>query len=235
MKKISILSVLFIFSVSVLSAGSSIVGSMNGWDPADPAYDLTINANGVWYLTKILSADSYYYKVIEGDAWGAPTYPGNDQPFTLGSETPVTWKVNQDNDLVFDSEHPPIVAGSFQSEIGGADWDITSTQTRMVDDGTGGDETAGDDIYTYQVMIPTGSYECKVVLNNNWDQSTGGNLPFDSDGTTASTFTYDMSNNTTTVPSGGLSQAVTVTFQVYLGYQDPLTYAGGVSIQGSWT
>ncbi|MCD6329634.1 MAG: T9SS type A sorting domain-containing protein [Candidatus Cloacimonetes bacterium] len=232
MKKISILILLLALSVSILSAGSSIVGDMNSWNPADPAYDLSLNANGVWELTKTLAAAYYEYKVVEGDAWTDPNWPAN-QPLNLSEETSVSWKANLDDDLVFDSEHPPIVAGSFQSEIGGTDWDQTSTTTRMVDDGTNGDVTAGDDIYTYQVVIPTGSYECKVVLNNNWDQSTGGNLPFNSDGTTASTFTYDMSNNTTTVPSGGLSQEVTVTFQVYLGYETAGTYAGGVSVQGS--
>ena len=82
-------------------------------------------------------------------------------------------------------------------------------------------------------MIPAGSYQCKVVLNNNWDQSTGSNVPFNSDGTNNSSFTYDMSNNTTTAPSGGISQQVTVTFQVYLGNEDSTSYAGGVSVQGS--
>ena len=240
MKKISVLIILAL-SVSILSAGSSIVGDMNSWNAADPAYDLSLNANGVWELTKTLSAAYYEYKVVETDAWDGNDFPGNNQSFTLAAESDVTWKVNlgttvgvkEGDEYVFHTQNPPVVCGDFLSEIGGSDWNAGTTITQMVDDGTGGDVTAGDDIYTYQVVIPAGSYECKVVLNNNWDQSTGGNLPFDSDGTTASTFTYDMSNNTTTVPSGGLSQAVTVTFQVYLGYQDPLTYAGGVSIQGS--
>ena len=28
-------------------AGPSIVGSMQGWDPADPNYDMAVNGNGV--------------------------------------------------------------------------------------------------------------------------------------------------------------------------------------------
>ena len=56
----------------------------------------------------------------------------------------------------------------------------------------------GDDIYTLVVTIPTaGNYECKVTLNHNWDQSTGGNTPFTTDGVNPTTFTYDFPNNIT--------------------------------------
>ena len=162
-----------LFLVSDVSADSSIVGSMQEWSPDDPDYALTENDNNVWELTKLLSAGDYEYKVIEGDNWDAANYPTTNQSLNISSETIITWKVNQIDELVFDSEHPPIVCGDFMNLIGAAEnWDHTSILTQMVDNGIGGDETADDDIYTYQVDgIPVGVYECKIVLNNNCNQS----------------------------------------------------------------
>ncbi len=74
-------------------AGPSIVGSMQGWDPADPAYDLAVNGNGVYVLTKTLLAGSYEYKAVDGDAWGLD-FPAANQVFTLGTAGDVTWSVN---------------------------------------------------------------------------------------------------------------------------------------------
>ncbi len=185
-----------IFITNLLMAGPSIVGSMQGWDPADPTYELNENANGVWELTKTLSAGNYQYKVVEGDTWGAPNWPENIT-LDLAEETDITWKVNLDDDFVFHSPNPPIVVGDFQDELGGNDWDVSATDTQLLDDGQNGDEIAGDDIYTFQTVIPAGDYQYKVALNNSWNQNTGGNIAFSSDGSSTTRFTYDMSNNTT--------------------------------------
>ncbi len=211
MKKISVLSLLFIFSVSVLSAGSSIVGSMNGWNPADPTYDLTENANGVWVLTKTLTADDYQYKVVEGDDWSA-SFPGSNQSFTLDAEGDVTWKVNlgatvgvtEDDEYV--THCNPVVAGNFISGLGGNDWDPSDLTGEMTDP----DE---DDVFTWQGLVPEGNWQFKVTLNHNWDQNTGPNVGFVSDGITETIITYDMATNTTEV-SGPPPPTAPITFVV---------------------
>ena len=200
-------------------AGPSIVGSMQGWDPADPAYDLAISASDVYELTKPLVAGFYEYKAVDGDAWGLD-FPVANQTFTLAADDDVTWFVNlganvgvkEGDEYVFHSMNPPIVAGDMQSELGGVDWDPYDTVNSVMQNG------AVDGVWEFTAIIePAGDYQGKVVLNNNWDQSTGDNVSFYSDGMNPVTFTYDMSNNTTTVSSQVVTQQdVLVTFTVCL-------------------
>ncbi len=183
-------------------AGPSIVGDFQAWDPADPAYDLTLQPNGVYTLTVSFTAGTYNYKAVDGDAWGLD-FPGANQTFTLAADGDVTFYVNlgatvgtkEGDEYVFHSPNPPIVCGSFQSELGGTDWDQTDTSTTVMEDGD------GDGVWIFQSIIPAGSYEFKIVLNNNWDQNTSpsGNVVFVSDGSTPVTFSYDMATNTTDV------------------------------------
>jgi hypothetical protein len=230
----------------VALAGPSVVGSMQGWDPADPAYDLSVNGNGVYVLTKSLLAGFHEYKVTETDAWDGNDFPGPNQSFTLGADGDVTWFVNlgatpgvkEGDEFVFHSVNPPIVAGDMQSELGGSDWDQTDTSTTVMSD------PDMDDVWEFTAVIaPAGDYQCKVVLNNNWDQDTqlgGGNVSFYSDGMNPVTFSYDMSNNTTTVSTEVVTQQdVTVTFTVCL--PDSVTTTGGLCViggadaLGNWT
>jgi len=200
-------------------AGPSIVGSMQGWDPAAPAYDLTLNGNGVYVLNKNLPAGAYAYKAVDGDAWGLD-FPGVDQTFTLAADDAVLWHVNlganvgvkEGDEFVFHGMNPPIVVGDMQSELGGSDWDPGDTINTVMSD------VDGDDVWLLSAVIaPAGDYQCKIVLNNNWDQSTGDNISFYSDGIDPVTFSYDMSNNTTTISSQVVTQQdVLVTFTVCL-------------------
>lgn len=199
-------------------AGPSIVGSMQGWDPADPGYDLVLNGNGVWTLTADLGPGTHEYKAVDGDAWGLD-FPGANQFVDIPVRDNVTWFVNlgatvgvkEGDEYVFDSFHPPTVAGDFQDEVGNpSDWDPASAVTEMADPDL-------DDVWEYTVVVPAGNYQCKVTLNKNWDQGTGDNVSFTSDGLSPITVTYDMSNNTTTVSSQIVTlQDVTVTFTVCL-------------------
>ena len=201
-------------------AGPSVVGSMQGWDPADPAYGLTINGNGVYELTKSLLAGSYDYKVTETDIWDGNDFPGSNQIFTLAGDQDVTWFVNlganagvkEGDEYVFHGMNPPIVVGDMQSELGGADWDPSDTVNSVMSD------PDLDDIWEFTgIIAPEGDYQCKIALNNNWDQGTGDNVSFHSDGVSPVTFTYDMSNNTTTVSSQVVTQQdVLVTFTMCL-------------------
>ncbi|MFH1865883.1 MAG: carbohydrate-binding module family 20 domain-containing protein [Candidatus Eisenbacteria bacterium] len=201
-------------------AGPSIVGSMQGWDPADPAYDLAITGSGVYELTTPLLAGFYEYKVTETDFWDGNDFPGANQSFTLAADGDVIWFVNlganvgvkEGDEFVFHHMNPPIVAGDMQSELGGADWDAGDTVNSVMFNGL------VDGVWEFTAVIaPAGDYQCKVVLNNNWDQDTGANVSFHSDGVNPVTFTYDMSNNTTGVSTQVVTQQdVTVTFTVCL-------------------
>ena len=224
MKKISVLIIILALSVSILSAGSSIVGDMNSWNPADPTYDLTENVNGVWVLTKTLGGGDYEYKVVEGDDWSAPNYPVNGQTFTLAEESAVTWKVNLDDDLV--THCNPVVAGNFISELGGTDWDPADLTGEMTD-------FSANDIYEWQVLVPAGDWEYKVTLNHNWDQSTGGNISFSSNGVDQIRFSYDMSNNTTSAIALGAPEVSSVeqyqADKVDVNFNTTMDISGGVN------
>jgi len=115
----------------------------------------------------------------------------------------VTWYANfgavvgtkQGDEFVFHSMNPPIVCGDFMSELGGTDWDQTNTTLTDMSD------PDGDDVWEFQSIIPAGSYQFKIVLNNNWNQNTSpaGNIAFGSDGSTAVLFRYHMANNQTEI------------------------------------
>ncbi|MBN2565520.1 MAG: hypothetical protein JXB46_07390 [Candidatus Eisenbacteria bacterium] len=184
-------------------AGPSIAGNFQGWNPSDPASDLTLNGNGVYELT-IAAGDSFHeYKAIDGDDWGQ-AFPGNNQSFTPSTPQNVTFFCNlgavpgtkQGDEYVFHSLNPPIVCGSFMSELGGADWDQTNTTLTVMSD------PDNDDIWEFTALIPAGTYQFKIVLNNNWDQDTyppSQNYIFASNGTDPVLFRYHMATNTTEV------------------------------------
>ncbi len=199
-----------------------IVGSFQGWTPGDPDYLMSMNANGIYTLTKTLPAGDNEYKVVEGPTWGDPNYPGTNQHIIMAAAGDTSWRVNADADLV--THTLPVLAGNFFSAMGsGNDWDPTNLAGEMQD-------PDGDDVYTVTLLVPQGSWECKVTLNRNWDQSTGSNTPFTSNGTDSTTFTYDFTTNTTTV-SAPPPPAATVTFVV-------IDTAGanydGFYLKGSW-
>ncbi len=199
-----------------------IAGSFQGWNPGDPDYLMSMNANGIYTLTKTLPSGDNSYKVVEGSTWGDPNYPGTDQHIIMAASGDTTWRVNADADLV--THTLPVLAGNFFSAMGsGNDWDPTNLAGEMTD-------PDGDDVYTVTLLVPNGNWECKVTLNRNWDQSTGSNTPFTSNGTDSTTFTYDFTTNTTTVSSPPPPSAV-VTFVV-------IDSAGqnydGFYLKGSW-
>ncbi|MCF6342446.1 MAG: lamin tail domain-containing protein, partial [Bacteroidales bacterium] len=144
-----------------------------------------------------------------------------NQHIILSQVENVTWKVNVNADLV--THLNPVLAGNFFSSMGGNDWDPAEMMGEMTD-------PDGDDVFTLKLLVPSGDWECKVTLNHNWDQSTGGNVPFSSNGVDTTTFTYDFPNNITTV-SGPPPPSAVVTFIVYD------TAAGnydGFNLKGSW-
>ncbi|HEY9115564.1 MAG TPA: lamin tail domain-containing protein [Bacteroidales bacterium] len=204
------------------ATAARIVGSMQGWNTTDPAYVMSENANGLYELTKSLNTGDWEYKVLEGDAWGDEEYPSFNQHVILSGTEDVTWKANINANLV--THLLPVVAGDFVSELGGNDWDPSDLIGEMED-------PDGDDIYTLELLIPTaGNFACKVTLNHNWDQSTGSNVSFTTDGINTTVFTYDFPNNTTTV-TGPPPPTATVTFEV--NDSGGKNYSG-FFLKGSW-
>ena len=177
--------------------GGHITGSFQDWHLDDTAFALSMNANGVYVLTKSLPAGSHDYKAIDGDSWNG-AFPGDNQSFHLTSTRDVTWYVNfgetigvrEGDEYVFHSVNPPMVCGDFMSEIGGVDWDESDETLTVMSD------TDGDDVWEYESLIPAGIYSFEVVLNNSFSQSTGSH-GFGSDGTNPVLFRYRMASNLT--------------------------------------
>ncbi|HNS18693.1 MAG TPA: lamin tail domain-containing protein [Bacteroidales bacterium] len=198
-----------------------IVGSFQDWNTTDPNYVMIAKPNGLLQLTRVLPAGDNEYKVIEGDSWDAPNYPSQNQHIVLTESASVTWKTNINANLV--THTLPTVTGSFLSEMGGTDWDPANTIGEMTD-------PDNDDIYTKKILIPTGNWESKVTLNKNWDQSTGDNTFFHSNGADSCTFTYDFVTNTTTV-TGAPAEYAILTFVINDTEEQTFT---GFYLKGSW-
>jgi len=204
------------------ATAARIVGSMQGWNTTDPAYVMAQNTNGLYELTKSLNVGDWEYKVLEGDAWGDEEFPSANQHVILSGTENVTWKANITANLV--THMLPVVTGDFLSELGGTDWNPGDLIGEMED-------PDGDDIYTLELLIPAaGNFACKVTLNHNWDQSTGSNVSFTTDGINTTVFTYDFPNNTTTV-TGPPPPTATITFEV--NDSGGKNY-NGFFLKGSW-
>jgi len=202
------------------TSNTFIAGSFNGWNASDPDYLMTSGANNLLVLTKNLPSGDNEYKVVDNGDW----FPADNQHIVLSAPEDITWKYNTDANLV--SHTLPVVAGNFLSTLGGNDWDPTELIGQMED-------PEGDDVYTLELTIPVaGNYECKVTLNNLWTQNTGtgGNVPFVSDGTNSTVFTYDFPNNTVTV-SGPPPVMATITFVI--DDSNGQNY-DGFYLKGSW-
>lgn len=194
--------------------GPGLVGDMQTptWTLGDPAWALVLQGNGVWEQAADLGPGTYLYKAVEDSSWGTAIPSGNNQTFTIAARDLVTWYVNcgatvgvsEGDEYVFHSLNPPIVCGDFMSELGGIDWDQTDTSTTVM---TGGE---ADGIWEFSSVIPAGSYNFKIVLNNNWDQNTSpsGDIPFGSDGSSPVTFKYHMATNLTEVISAAAPQVL---------------------------
>jgi hypothetical protein len=80
-----------------------------------------------------------------------------------------------------------VVAGDFLSQVGGVNWAPDNLAGQLFDDGSNGDVTAGDKIYTRTFTgISAGGYNFKVTFNGSWGFpavstegffSPGGNIP----------------------------------------------------------
>ncbi len=207
----------------------SIVGDFNNWNPADPDWQLTLNDNGVWVLSAELPAGPHEYKVTETNDWAAD-FPTDNQTIDILAVATITFRANlgaiigvREGDE-FVTHTNPTVVGNFMSELGGTDWDPTDPTGEMID-------SNDDDIFEWGAVIPEGTWEFKVTLNNNWDQATtSNNIGFVSDGIAETQITYDMATNT--VETNAITPpAAEITFVVN---DSVLEYFGGFYLKGTW-
>ena len=176
-----------------------LVGTMNDWAPLNHDYDLILNNNGIWEITLYLAVGEHQYKIIESNSWDGNDWPTNNQIIEIDLPSTIEVKVNcgvlpnSQNGDEFVTHFKPIVVGDFISEVGGVNWNPEDLTGEMSD----ADE---DGIYEWQVLVPAGNWEYKVVLNRDWEQDTEGNAEnysFSSDGILPTIFSYDMKQNAT--------------------------------------
>ncbi|MFP4471986.1 MAG: carbohydrate-binding module family 20 domain-containing protein, partial [Bacteroidales bacterium] len=160
--------------------GVHLAGAFQGWDPA--ATEMLPVGDEIYSVTVELEAGNYYeYKFINGNAWGGdetvppecaigwnryinvPFVPTTLDPVCFGSCYPcgpppvdinVTLKVDMSEQVISpDGVH---IGGGFQG------WDPGATL--MTD--------AGNNIYTYTAVMPSGTYqEYKFINGTTWEQS----------------------------------------------------------------
>lgn len=226
MKQIVLIAMILILAIS-LQADPKLVGTFatvgfTDWNPADQNLLMTTLPNGVYSKTISMIPGTYQYKVVEGDSWVAENYPSNNQQLVITQTTNITWKCNPTANLVMHKN--PTVAGNFISQLGGTDWNSSDPIGAMID-------PEGDDIWTWTGVVPSGSWQFKVTLNDTWDQSTTpNNVSFVSDGIAQTQITYNFITNTVTTNSA-LPPSATVTISINDQASQSHT---NFSVRGSW-
>jgi len=175
-------------SVTIAGSLQSELGCAGDWDPACAASHLGYDAgDDVWQGSWTLPDGAYEYKAALNNSWdenyGIHATPGGDNiPLNLVSDGVVKFYYDHKSSWVTDN-HSSIIAtvpGSFQSELGcGGDWDPGCLRSWLQD-------VDGDGIYTFSTtVLPPGSYEGKVTINESWDENygaggvlNGANIPF---------------------------------------------------------
>lgn len=151
-------------------AGSHQAGA--GWDPGSDPMAETSAGSGVWQrsYTGLAVNTRYEFKITDG-TW-SNSFPGPNSWFysDAGGNMTLTYDVNTYSDGwspvterlgVNSAPATWTAAGSFQSEVGGSDWNNGDPVTTMVHQGGG--------VYSYDAYTGPGSFEWKGVETGSWD------------------------------------------------------------------
>jgi hypothetical protein len=208
-------------SVTVAGSLQSEVGCGGDWDPACSAAFLAYDAgDDVWQGTFSLPAGNWEYKAALDGSW-SENYGANATPngpnigLNLPAATAVKFYFDDKTNWLTDNFNSliPVVAGSFQSELGCAgDWDPSCLRSWLQD-------IDGDGLYTFSALLPFGNWEAKVAMNESWDENygvggtpDGANIAFSSDGSRCTLFSFssvtkilgiDSTCGATSVPEPG--------------------------------
>lgn len=165
----------------------SVLGCPGDWQPDCELTALTYDEeDDLWSATFDLPAGSYEYKAALNGSWDV-NYGANAEQnganitLVLEEDTSVRFIYSAATNWVTDSVNSFIVnvPGSYQDEIGCAEWQPSCLRSLLQD-------PDGDGIYVFTTdQIPAGSYEAKVAANESWSVNwgldgarDGANIPF---------------------------------------------------------
>jgi hypothetical protein len=191
-------------SVALVGNLQSELGCPGDWQPDCAATELIYDVgDDVWQRSFDLLAGSWEYKVALNDSWdenyGAHAEAnGANIPLSLPSGQSVKFYFDDKSNWITDNVNSliAVAAGNFQSELGCfGDWDPGCLRSWLQD-------VDGDGIYTFSALLPMGSYEAKVALSESWDVNfgaggiqNGANIPFTSDGSRCTGFSFSSFTN----------------------------------------
>ncbi len=217
-------------SVIAVAPGSfqSELGCPGDWDPSclrswlqDP------DGNGIYsFETTALPAGSYEAKVALNESWDVNYGQGGVQnganiPFSVPSNgAKVTFiydSVTHILEIQVQSATTVTLVGSLQDELGcPGDWQPDCAATYLNYD-------AEDDVFQRTFIVPSGSYEYKVALNNSWDENygrfarrDGPNINLNADGSLVK-FYFDPKSKWVTDNKNSVIAVVPGNFQSELG------------------
>lgn len=156
-----------------------VAGTMNGWNCADSAFQMTPNGDGSFSYTMSLTAGSHQLKVTNGTwdvCFGQEGGPEGNYGFDMTADGDAT--VNYDGNGVVTvegenvgpytgGETTPPVADSGNWYVAGTmnEWNCCDEAYKMT--------ANGDGTYSYTFNVTPGDYALKVT-NGTWDVSYGG-------------------------------------------------------------
>ncbi|BBM01878.1 pullulanase-type alpha-1,6-glucosidase [Microbulbifer sp. GL-2] len=191
----------------------SQLGCDGDWQPGCAATMLSYDSeDDKWQGSFLVPAGNWEYKAALNNSWDENYGQGGHSsganiPLNLVEAREVKFIYDHESHWITDNNNSVIatVAGNFQYLLGClGDWQPSCLRTWMQD-------TDGDGIYTFITSdLPVGSYEFKVALHEDWDESYGNggaNVSF----TVAADndeiyFTFDSNSKEVTVSSDGFTK-----------------------------
>jgi len=149
-------------------------GDFNGWSAsADPMTETFVGSD-IWTrsITGLTPGARYEYKIADlnwspnsiplpGNSWLFADGAGNIDLTYDGNTYADTWSPTFDRFGQSTDGGAWTAVGSFQSQIGGGDWDNANVNTAMAPQGGG--------IYALTAVLTPGTYDWKAVVTGSWD------------------------------------------------------------------
>ena len=156
-----------------------VAGTMNGWNCADSAYQMTDNGDGTFSFTLSLTAGDHALKVTNGTwdvCFGKEGGTDGNYEFSLAADGDVTVNYDGNGTVSLDGNgigEPTGTPGGAVSTVTGPlyiagtmnEWNCADSAYQMTDN--------GDGTFSYVFKVTPGDYALKVT-NGSWDWSVGG-------------------------------------------------------------